>query len=224
MRNNVKLSDYGIPKTVKVGAFVYKVIFPYAFDEDSNYLGLHQCDDLIIKLGIGSPAHQSFIIPPQKVHESFLHEVFHAVDNFYSGGMMEESEIDLMAVAWHSVLQENNIFVRKNVETIPKKVKIINILYDVELHKFSDIESRAQSSNNVCKMQLPMQEKGEDKQHPLVKKCTLINLINFIIDTTFDMRFLKHENELLEDLFCSFSNGIFQVLRDNDIEGMVKRG
>lgn len=223
MRYDLKLSSYGIPKTVKVGAFSYKILFPYSFDEDSNFLGLHQCDDLIIKLGIGSPSHQSCILPPQKVHEAFLHEVFHAIDYFYSGNMMEEKEIDLLAITWHSILQMNNLSIHKNVERMPKKIKVINISYDVELHKFADVEARSQSSNNTCKMQLPVQGRADDVQHPLVKKCNLVTLINFVIVNTFDLRFLK-EDQGVEDLFCSFSNGIFQVLRDNNIEGMINRG
>ena len=224
MQKKIILSDYGIPKTVKVGGFVYKVIFPYSFDEESAYVGLHQCDDLIIKLGMKSPSHQSCMMPPQKVHEAFLHEVFHAIDYFYSNNIMEEAEIDLLAIAWHTIMVDNDISIHKNIESIPKKIKIFNILYEVEDHKFVDIEERSSSSNNIGKIQLPYRSSRDEQIHPLVRKCTLITLINFIIDNTFDMRFLRSKSEELENLFSSFSNGLFQVLRENDIEGMVKNG
>lgn len=224
MQKKWNLSDYGIPKTVKVGAFVYKVLFPYEFNEDNCYVGLHQSDDLIIKLGIRSPSHQTMDIPPQKVHEAFLHEIFHAIDFFFSNNSMEESEIDLFAVAWQSILRENDISVYKKIEYMPKKIKIFNIIYDIEEYQFMDVEERAQSSNNVCKIQLPGKTKAGDKFHPLVAKHTLITLINFVIDNALSMRFLKEKDIELEHILDSFSSGLFQVLRENNIEGMVKNG
>lgn len=224
MQKKWKLSDYGIPKTVKVGGFIYKVLFPYDFNEDNCYVGLHQTDDLIIKLSLNSPSHQSTLLPPQRVHEAFVHEVFHAIDYYFSDNSMEESEIDLLALTWHAIMRDNVLSVYKNVEYLPKKLKILNIVYDVEEHQFVDVEERAQSSNNVCKIQLPNRTKTGDKLHPLVQKCTLLTLVNFVVDNSLNMRFLKERSKENEMILDSFSNGLFQVLRENNIEEMVKNG
>ena len=215
----VDYKSYNIPETLKVGAVNYRVIFPYLFDEDSAYVGLHEYETLTIKLGIMSPSHQSQALPKQKIYQYFLHEIMHAVDAIFCDGFMTEAEIEYISMAWHSILSENDINIKKNMKVMPRKIKIFSLYYDVRYSKFKDIEDQSICSTNCCSIELADDVKRADTQ---LQKMLLVYMVNCIIDRIFEMRFTYEKEKYLTNIYRCFSSGLYQVLYENELESMFK--
>lgn len=96
-----------LPKTVRVGAHEYDVVYPHTFKEVDGYMGLH--DGLIRQILI---ADKDFCGNKRKltdIQKTFLHEVLHAVDTVYLKGRIgeegdEEKIIDSLAEGLLQVL------------------------------------------------------------------------------------------------------------------------
>jgi hypothetical protein len=215
----VDYKSYNIPETLKVGAVNYKVIFPYLFDEDSAYVGLHEYETLTIKLGIMSPSHQSQYLPKQKIYQYFLHEIMHAIDSIFCDCILTESEVDKLSMAWHSILTESSVNIRKNSNVIPKHIKIFSLYYDVKYLNFKDIEDQSICSSNCCTIEM---SKDVENVEPQLQKMLLVYMINCLIDRIFEMRFTYEKNEDLNKVFRCFSSGLYQVLYENDLESMFR--
>ena len=80
-----------IPKTIKIGGRLYKVIYPYTFEGATEPLyGLHDSAGQTIKLAkkdeFGANRNK------ESIYHTFLHEVIHAIDNVYNGGRLNAWE------------------------------------------------------------------------------------------------------------------------------------
>lgn len=77
--NDLKLGEKGLPKKLKIGGMIYKIIFPYTFYDDtcSNSSFLADADSLEIKVSeiddSGLKAHHSYI------SQDFLYSVLNAI-------------------------------------------------------------------------------------------------------------------------------------------------
>jgi len=87
-----------IPDKIKVGPFTFHV----KHSKHLDCLGETFCDDLVIKIQKG--------LPTEVAEETFLHELFHAVNHVYCNRSLDESEIRQMSIGVYQVLKENNIF------------------------------------------------------------------------------------------------------------------
>ena len=68
-----------IPKTLKIGPYVIKVIFPYTFRERDDLKGQFDYTALEIRIADEIPA-GSPKLRDRQVWQTFLHEVAHAID------------------------------------------------------------------------------------------------------------------------------------------------
>ena len=211
--------SYGIPETLKVGAVTYKIIFPYTFNEDSSYIGLHEFDTLTIKLGIMSPSHQSAMLPKQRIQESLIHEMIHAIETIFCDSLFTEEEVERLSMAWHSILTENDLHIRNNNKCMPKKVKIFSFYYDIKFVEFNDIEDQSICSSNACTIHMADSVRLMSTQ---LQKMLLIYMLNCLIDRAFDMRFVDERKEGLNKVFKCFSSGFYQVLYENDLERVLR--
>jgi len=91
-----------IPKTVKVGGMIYRIIDGYKFDERTDVRGLADHNQLIIRLG-------NMIDNNHTRELVFIHEVLHAINNVYNAEGLEEDEIDRMAHGLYQVLTDNDM-------------------------------------------------------------------------------------------------------------------
>jgi len=218
-KDEIDFKSYGIPEKVKVGSVYYDIIFPYLFNEDSAYVGLHEHDSLTIKLGIMSPSHQSEYLPKQRIYQYFLHEVIHAVDSIFCDCLLTEAEVEALSMAWHAILIENNINICKNINIMPKRLKIFSLYYDIQFTEFKDTEDQSICSNNSCAIVMSNVVKDLD---PQLQKMLLVYMTNCIIDRIFELRFTDERNEHLNRNFRCFSSGFYQMLYENDLESMFK--
>lgn len=83
----LKVKSMKIPKTLKIGGRLYKVIYPYTFEGTTeHFYGLHDPTGQTIKLTKKDEfgANRS----KESIYHTFLHEVIHAIDNVYNGGRL----------------------------------------------------------------------------------------------------------------------------------------
>lgn len=72
-----------IPKTLKVGAHQYNVVFPYQFTERVDICGL--CDDKLRRILVSEIDGNGERRPDSDILGIFFHEVIHAIDSVYCG-------------------------------------------------------------------------------------------------------------------------------------------
>ena len=91
------------PKTVRVGILDYSIHFPYRFDDD-ECMGATTINNIYI-----SDTHKRKKISNTSIVNTFLHELFHAIDSFYLSSMLDDRIVTLLANGWIDVLYNNDI-------------------------------------------------------------------------------------------------------------------
>jgi hypothetical protein len=100
-----------LPARLKIGGRDYVVDFPHQFTDSCSVLyGLHDPAGQTIKISLfdehGLERHN------QSILQTFIHEVLHAIDNVYNGGVMTtwdkgEESIDQLAEGILQVIYDN---------------------------------------------------------------------------------------------------------------------
>lgn len=229
------MNDIKLPSKIKVGGFWYEVCFPYNFDNmqlsDSGCLGMHEPATLKIKVrGLDSGG---LPFPSSVIMESFLHEIFHAVDRIYcydridaldstvfaryeEGG--KETAISALSIGWYQVLKDNSVLTLK---TIPKKVKIGGFVYNIKYPYDIGGEDPThihgiEPNKNLIKLR-DSHTHGIKYNSQIIRQFLLYFLTWAILDNYADF-FDKDEN-----IFMPFSYGLYQVLVDNKIEELIHK-
>ena len=92
-----------IPKKIKVGGHVYRVIYPCDFAENKNLRGQHDGDTKEIRISDDGPE--------SVIAETLLHEILHAVDSVTGYKLFEDNERAIVGIgeALFQVLRDNNL-------------------------------------------------------------------------------------------------------------------
>lgn len=106
-----------IPKTIKIGAHTFKVLFPYQYTERSDYAGsINYSRNEIRITGIDENGWER---AETRVLSTLIHEVLHAIDenagHMIFGSEGEEEKIEALAEGLTAVLVDNG-FVDKEIE------------------------------------------------------------------------------------------------------------
>jgi len=100
--NNIKL-----PEVINIGAVPYKVSYPYIFEANiTKDIGLH-CP-YISEIRISAVGENGIPICKQTVYETLLHEIIHAADYIYCGGILEEDLVGKLGFSLFQLISENN--------------------------------------------------------------------------------------------------------------------
>ena len=97
-----------IPKKLKIGGYIYEVIYPYIFKERTDRFGftdvVHKKIYLREKDDGGEKFSESYLF------EMLLHEILHAIDNTYNAGTeIDEEKIIRINKGLYQVLKDNNL-------------------------------------------------------------------------------------------------------------------
>ena len=71
------------PKTLKVGAHQYEVVFPYQFTERTDICGM--CDSKLRRIVVSELDGNGEKRPDSDILSIFFHEIIHAIDSVYCG-------------------------------------------------------------------------------------------------------------------------------------------
>jgi hypothetical protein len=72
-----------IPKTLKIGAHQYKVIFPYQFKERTDICGMS--DSRLRRIMVSEIDGNGESRPDTDILSTLFHEILHAIDSIYCG-------------------------------------------------------------------------------------------------------------------------------------------
>ena len=109
-----------IPKRVKLAAHIFKVCFPYTFQERDDIFG--RIDFAMNTIFITNATGNGTVCATSHTAATFFHEIFHALDRFYCMSKIgtEHPKEELI----DSLAQGITQFLEDNFEPlIPKKVR-----------------------------------------------------------------------------------------------------
>ncbi len=95
------------PKTVRVGILDYSIHFPYKFDDD-ECMGATMVNNIYI-----SDTYKRKRVSNTSIVNTFLHELFHAIDSFYLSSILDDRIVTLLANGWIDILYNNDIYLDK---------------------------------------------------------------------------------------------------------------
>jgi len=204
-----------MPKTLKIGGFIYDVIYPHKFETENNLLGLHEYQEIKIKVAdeyIGKK------LPWSRRHEILTHEILHAIDHVFSEGKLEEGDLSKLSVGLYQVLRDNNLNLKRD-SWFPKYIKIGGFRYSIiPSHKFLDEVhvTYCYVSNLENKIMLSREGKSPFLKARLMESIFLALCSIYLTGDPAN-----------EYLMCSSNmvgNGLYQVIVENNIEDLINAG
>jgi len=200
-----------VPKKLKIGGMSYDIIYPYDFEEDRSYLGLHQGLNNTIKLG---NMNRGIKLPNDLILETFIHEIVHGIDFQYCGICFSEEQVELIGKILLTFFSQNEIGLNNDI--IPKEVTIFCHRYEVVNYTFTDTASCTQLDQLNLKILVDMDNK--DYHISALKS----GLFEIILRTLFDMYGIDIKK--IEDFsMIPFSCGVYQVFKDNKLEEFIRK-
>ena len=96
-----------IPKQIKVGGHMYKVIYPYHFKERTDRIGA--CDFIKSEIVIGDDDGNGEKRGQSTIEQTFFHEMLHAIDKVYNANKLEEETVERLSEGLYQVLKDSNL-------------------------------------------------------------------------------------------------------------------
>lgn len=93
-----------IPKQLKVGGHIYKIIRDYHFIQNSNLRA--QAAHTLQEIRISEIDHSGVKVN----EEAFLHELIHCVSDIFLNGKLQEDDVANLSEGLYSVLKNNKLF------------------------------------------------------------------------------------------------------------------
>ena len=199
-----------LPETLKVGPINYEVLYPYIW-VDNYARGMTHLTKGYIKV---SDKDGPFEQADQKILETFLHEIVHAIDNIYLGSVFEEDDVAIIGIALLQVIRDNNINFATN--TIPKKVKVgafdYTVLYPYEYLDTTDLDASHDEVSLAFRI-------AEQDNKDVVK----LYFVLLVIQAMFTTYCVNKKITECYELCFSFTTGVLSVFRDNpNLEKLIK--
>jgi len=199
-----------IPETIKIGNVVYKIIWNERLSETDQILGVSHP-----AYGILWVTHDSNV-PVIRKEETFIHEVVHLIDASYgvfgvfyetlSSDIIEE-KVDALSTCIRMVFTESNICFCKEKLEIPGTIKIGGIVYQIE---FTPVLYKVRKKSvDISHLYTTIRL---DNEIPHNRRESLF-LWSVVETINFHFHVFPEEdgNPILE----IFTNGLYQVLKDN---------
>lgn len=101
-QNNMK-----IPKKLKIGGHIYKILYPYKFDDRSDLFG--QADHALKRIKICGIDPNGYRRPDSSILETFMHEIIHCANDITHSNLNEQ-QVSAMSEALFQVLYDNKLF------------------------------------------------------------------------------------------------------------------
>lgn len=198
-----------LPETIKVGPVNYKVLYPYKC-VDSFFRGSTHMSRGFIKVCDSDGQNTQ---AKQKVKETFLHEIIHAVNDVFLGDVLSEEDVTIFAIGLLQVIIDNNINFKNN--TIPEKLKVCGFEYDVMYPYMYEDTSRLDASHDESRLvfRLVKQENSD------VDKLNFMFLVVRAICTTY---LVSDKMAGSNELCFALGSGLLSVFRDNNLEKIIK--
>ena len=206
-----------LPKTVRIGGFIYDVIYPHVFIEEFDYTGScsYYAQELKIS-GVGNSVERS----DYSIVSTFLHELVHAIDYVYCGNCLEERSVEKLETLLFSIIRSNPLLFS---EDTPKRVDILGNRYEVLYpHVFEDAEGNL----SIIDMSRGVIMIKDSIDSIVVKKPIITVALLFSIFCSGEIKNILGDGEeypFTSKKLKSFCNGLYQVIIDNNIEELFRK-
>ena len=94
-----------IPKTLKIGNHIYRIEYPFKFD-DNNHCGETAYQQKEIRITKRDPA-SGRDAAESHIEETLWHEIVHCIDCEYNDSSLKEIEVKMLAKGLYQVLMDN---------------------------------------------------------------------------------------------------------------------
>jgi len=218
-----------LPRKLNIGGLTYTVLFPYEFEDDENLIGLHDYTTTTIKV---SNKQKGKLIHPQKIYETFLHEILHAIDCIYCTNVLDDPEVDIFASGLYFVLSNNDLYLNSN--KMADEINVNGFKYVVDFPcKFDDGGNHAAIIKTYeQKMCISgYEDNGTGFSNDCIKRYLIMLLITAICEAYAlpidSVGTRKNPDFRIEGIQITdiLGGGIYQVLKENKLnELMMKNG
>ncbi len=185
----------------------YNVEYPVVFEDDSTTAGLH--------FGVfGS-------IQVSKISSNGLHEVFHGIDLIFCCDALSENTVEKISKAWIQVIADNDLFI-KDENKYPKEVKIGPFKYAVSIghNDFKGTIGDVVSAHNSEQLCLKVATRNGKEFHPIYVKSNFMHVLFCAIIASYSIE--AHADDVKNFNWKIFSNGVYQVFFENNLEELIK--
>jgi len=91
-----------LPRSLKICGLDYEIVVDDNLYLDKGATGTHHAEKLVIAL-------HTHGVNEQRIMQTFLHEIIHAVDEHYMGASLDEKQVGAFAAGLYQVLIDNNM-------------------------------------------------------------------------------------------------------------------
>lgn len=208
-------------KTLKIGGLNYQIIYPYVFETNAILLGLHEGDQVRIKI---SKQFMNLERQWTKIIETVLHEIVHAVDHVYAGNILIEDEVFIISNYLYQIIRQNDLNIRKSI--LPETVRIGAFDYTVETYEFNDdSNSAATVEHETLRFLISDRDMNGNDYNKGIKMTNFIFLITCCIcEMSTIPRGFTYGEKMGNGIsnHQAFAAGLYQVFMDNDLEKLIK--
>jgi len=200
---------------IKVGGIEYKVVFPYETETNEDVLGLHVPHVAELRV-VDKIYGQS--LKWCKIHETLLHELFHALEDVYCTENILHTSVTKLSTGLYQVLRDNEFNIQK-FKDFPRKAKIAGHVYDVVPD--CEFEDEVENPYFDVKNQTTKLFFSDMKASPSFKASCFCSAVFYALCSVY---MGEDEDEVLRNNIKNLGRGIYQVLKDNDIEEIISYG
>jgi hypothetical protein len=209
-----------LPESLHVAGLDYKVFFPHEFADSIEVLGLHSGLGTWIRIGdtkVGSRGSKD----NQVVLEIFLHEMLHAVDFCYCGDVLNEGEIEIFTRALYQILADNKLNLKSN--GLPETVRICGATFTVtDAYKYEEIGEVSSHVNfEAYQIFVGKEMNGVKLSDQFIKLTFMYTLIQSMLYKYMSDKDLENLRDKLKTR--SLASGLYQVIKDNNIEELFDK-
>lgn len=94
-------------KEVKIGGFVYKIDFPYAFKERGDLGGQANLTGQTIRVCKNDAGGEPYT--KEKISEIILHEILHCIDAIYNNASLDERQTTCLSNGLYQTFKDNDL-------------------------------------------------------------------------------------------------------------------
>ncbi len=214
-----------MPKLLKIGGFSYKIVYPWIFDNEPTYVGLHEGDQKKIKI---AKMYMTIDRVWPKIMESLLHEIVHAVDATYCGKVITEDEVNLVSTHFFGVLRDNDLQIHKN--KLPEFVKVGGFVYKVRFpyNYVNGEQYTCCSDNERLEFRISPNDNNTNTEDIYSSETLMVNFLYLVLSAIAENCSIIRGFKFGEELgnggrhFQTLMHGLYQVIVYNDLERILK--
>lgn len=203
-----------LPKKLKVGGLIYQVILK-DFEDNPELDGHHSGTKLVIEINSNETYDDQYIM------YIFIHELIHAIDLAYTDNMIDEDTVILLSKGLLNFIRWNDFDFDKNI--IPSSIIICGTRYKVIYPYIPEGYDNQDTISEVSPFEMYIRLNNTVHGNKINIERIKIMFIECVIDLILKEYNLKYDDEEENFNVSSFTTGVYQVIKDNQLDKVIRR-